>query len=350
MLPLADLPPGWTVGQVGQTGTSRPSTPTTSTRRSTAAPRASSSTASRAWRTPSTTRPATRRTRSSSTSSRWPTPLKALGKYGSEKPDEAKVIPVGTEGYTAAGSTLFYAGKYYTQIVSTQDDPKFAAFALELAKRVAAKQKPGGGAPTTAAAPRRRPRRPPSRAKPAPAEAKAAAKPAAAEITPETYFGFLPAGRQAGRQQVRRPGRLRLQLPVRRLHGRLQGGRSHLAGLPPPLSRRQGGQGGAREVRRRRQAGRGRDQDAHGRGGRRDGRLLEHRPDRRRLPQGQHPGRRQRRHRAQAGRGLRPGAGQEPAGAAPSRSAAGSSSRRVTSAQTFAATIDSRTRHRRFVA
>ncbi len=69
--------------------------------------------------------------------------LKALGKYGSEKPDEAKVIPVGDEGYTAAGSTLFYAGKYYTQIVSTQDDAKFAAFALELAKRVAAKQKPG---------------------------------------------------------------------------------------------------------------------------------------------------------------------------------------------------------------
>ena len=70
--------------------------------------------------------------------------LKALGKYGSEKPDEAKVIPVGDEGYTAAGSTLFYAGKYYTQIVSTQDDPKFAACALELARRVAARQKPGG--------------------------------------------------------------------------------------------------------------------------------------------------------------------------------------------------------------
>ena len=74
-------------------------------------------------------------------------PLKALGKYGSEKPDEAKTIAVGTEGYTTAGSTLFYAGKYYTQIVSTQDDPKFAAFALELARRVAASQKPGGKSP-----------------------------------------------------------------------------------------------------------------------------------------------------------------------------------------------------------
>lgn len=107
-------------------------------------------------------------------------PLKALGKYGSEKPDEAKLIPVGTEGYTAAGSTLFHAGRYYTQIVSTQDDPKFAAFALELAKRVAAKQKPGGGAPATASS--------------SPAEA----NPAATEITPETYFGFLPAAGKQG--------------------------------------------------------------------------------------------------------------------------------------------------------
>jgi hypothetical protein len=97
--------------------------------------------------------------------------LKALGKYGSEKPDEAKTIPVGDEGYTAAGSTLFYASKYYTQIVSTQDDPKFAAFALELAKRVAARQKPGGS----------------------PAAAKSTA-----EITPATYFAFLPAAGKQG--------------------------------------------------------------------------------------------------------------------------------------------------------
>ena len=56
-------------------------------------------------------------------------PLKALGKYGSEKPDEYKTVPIGNEGYTSAGSTLFYAGRFYTQIVSTQDDPKFGAFA-----------------------------------------------------------------------------------------------------------------------------------------------------------------------------------------------------------------------------
>ncbi len=72
-----------------------------------------------------------------------PDSLKALGKYGSEKPDEAQSAAVGDQGYTSAGSILFYAGKYYTQIVSTTDDAKFAAFALELAKKVVARQKPG---------------------------------------------------------------------------------------------------------------------------------------------------------------------------------------------------------------
>jgi hypothetical protein len=69
-------------------------------------------------------------------------PLKALGKYGSEKPEGVSAIPVGSEGYASAGSTLFYSGSYYTQIVSTKDDAKFAAFALDIAKRVAGKQKP----------------------------------------------------------------------------------------------------------------------------------------------------------------------------------------------------------------
>ena len=80
-------------------------------------------------------------------------PLKAMGKYGSEKPEEIKPASVGTEGYTSAGSLLFHAGPYYTQIVSTQDNAKFSAFALDLAKRVAEKQKPAGavagGAPVS---------------------------------------------------------------------------------------------------------------------------------------------------------------------------------------------------------
>ncbi len=135
--------------------------------------------------------------------------LKALGKYGSEKPEEFQTVAVGDQGYTSAGSLLFYAGKYYTQIVSTADDPKFAAFALDLAKRVAAKQKPGGAGPTPAggvaavgappseaAGPARTVT---AEAKSAPAEVKPAeTKPAAAEVTPATLFGLLPAKGREG--------------------------------------------------------------------------------------------------------------------------------------------------------
>ncbi|APW64103.1 hypothetical protein BSF38_05695 [Paludisphaera borealis] len=123
-------------------------------------------------------------------------PLRALGKFGSEKPDENQSIALGDGGYTSAGSTFLYAGKYYTQLVSTQDDPKFAAFALEIARRVAAKQKPGSPAPAPALAA--------SSASPAPATTPTAAatkpadvKPAAAEMSPADYFALLPAG---GRQ------------------------------------------------------------------------------------------------------------------------------------------------------
>jgi hypothetical protein len=77
-------------------------------------------------------------------------PLKAYGKYGSEKPDDAKLVPVGTEGYSASGSILFYAGKFYTQVVTTKDDPKVAAFALVIAKRVAEKQLPSKSAESVA--------------------------------------------------------------------------------------------------------------------------------------------------------------------------------------------------------
>lgn len=119
-------------------------------------------------------------------------PLKALGKYGSEKPDEVKLIPVGDEGYTAAGSTLFHAGKYYNQIVSTRDDPKFAAFALDLARRVAAKQKP-----EPAAADHGKPApEPKPEEKPKP-EAVPATAPTAA-VTPATYFALLPPGNKQG--------------------------------------------------------------------------------------------------------------------------------------------------------
>lgn len=143
-------------------------------------------------------------------------PLKALGKYGSEKPDEFKAVPIGNEGYTTAGSTLFYSGRYYTQIVSTQDDPKFGAFALELAKRVAASQAPGSSkapaAATTAATsiPAAATNGPSTGTPPAVASAERAAgsegeiktgtaptKPGQPDFTPADYFALLPA---AGRQ------------------------------------------------------------------------------------------------------------------------------------------------------
>ncbi len=128
--------------------------------------------------------------------------LKALGKYGSEKPDEAKVIPVGDEGYTAAGSTLLYAGKYYTQIVSTQDDAKFAAFALELAKRVVARQKPGASRAVAATAvaavkPASVPQ-PTDEIGPEAGAGETAAASPTAEVTPATYFTFLPAAGKQG--------------------------------------------------------------------------------------------------------------------------------------------------------
>jgi hypothetical protein len=132
-----------------------------------------------------------------------PDTLKAMGKYGSEKPDEATAATIGDQGYTSAGSTLFYAGKYYTQIVSTADDPKFAGFAMELAKRVVARQKPGGTqvfasatapatpTPGTATAPK-------PTTGPAETPAPAAPKPAVAEVSPATLFALLPAQKRDG--------------------------------------------------------------------------------------------------------------------------------------------------------
>jgi hypothetical protein len=127
--------------------------------------------------------------------------LKALGKYGSEKPEEFQAVAVGDQGYTSAGSTLFYSGKYYTQIVSTSDDPKFAAFAVDLAKRVAEKQKPGGGspgaAPIAAVASARTPAPTAGDATSEGSKPATETKPAAA-VTPATYFALLPAKDREG--------------------------------------------------------------------------------------------------------------------------------------------------------
>ena len=160
-------------------------------------------------------------------------PLKAMGKYGSEKPEEIKPAPVGTEGYTSAGSLLFHAGPYYTQIVSTQDDAKFAAFALELAKRIAAKQKPeaavAGGKPVSTL----------RASSPSCPRARGAARP---KYIAQDVFGysFLTDVFMADYKE----------------------GRRDLAGLPPALPDARGGEGRLREVPGQRQAGRRQGEDA----------------------------------------------------------------------------------------
>ena len=83
----------------------------------------------------------------------FPTTLKAFGKYGSEKTPESVPVEVGGEGFTSAGSVSFHKGKYFVQLVSTSDNPKFAEFSLTMARAVADRiDKPaGGGAAATGA-------------------------------------------------------------------------------------------------------------------------------------------------------------------------------------------------------
>lgn len=81
-------------------------------------------------------------------------PLKALGKYGSEKPEENFTpVAIGKDGYSAAGSTLFYLDKYYVQLVSTRDDPKFADFVTAIARKIEATIDPALAATRMTAAP-----------------------------------------------------------------------------------------------------------------------------------------------------------------------------------------------------
>ncbi len=297
------------VGTAGRAGpsasrarsTSRRSTPTTSTRRSTAAPRASSSTGSRGWPTPSTTRPATRPTSFSSTSSRWPIrsrPWASTARRSRTSSSWSRSATRGTPRPAARSSTRASTTRRSSRPPTTRNSPR-SPWTWPSASPPARSRAPAGTA-----------RRWPPAA--APATWRTAEPPSLAGRRDEAGRGGeagrrrghardalrLAAGQgPRGRSQVRRPGCLRLQLPLRRLHGRLQGGRSHLAGLPAALSRRGGGQGGLPEVPRGRQERRRRGEDDRGRRGRRDRRQHQHRAGRRRLPQGEHRGRDQRRDR-----------------------------------------------------
>ncbi|HEU5117605.1 MAG TPA: DUF6599 family protein, partial [Isosphaeraceae bacterium] len=108
-------------------------------------------------------------------------PLKAFGKYGSEKPQDAETIAIGDEGYSAAGSVSFYRDRYFVQVVSTSDDPKYAEFSETIAKIVSAKI---GGEPLPGSAETE------SMAEATPAEPEKTE----AAISPAALFKLLPAG------------------------------------------------------------------------------------------------------------------------------------------------------------
>jgi hypothetical protein len=122
--------------------------------------------------------------------------LKAMGKYAAEKPEELKMLPIGSEGYAAAGSTIFYSGSYYTQVVATSDAPKFADFALELARRIVAKQGPKpetAVASTTAAPAAATSEDEPGEGAAAGGKEKAMEKPQTKKVmSPEALFSLLP--------------------------------------------------------------------------------------------------------------------------------------------------------------
>jgi hypothetical protein len=66
----------------------------------------------------------------------FPNSLNALGKYGSEKPDGAQLVDIGSEGYEAAGSVAFYERGFFVQVVSSSDEPRYAEFSKAIARQV----------------------------------------------------------------------------------------------------------------------------------------------------------------------------------------------------------------------
>lgn len=136
-------------------------------------------------------------------------PLKALGKYGTEKPEGVETVAgLGSEGYLVSGSARFHAGPYYTLIDSTSADPEFEAFVTQLGRRIAAVQlgqpeplpppKPTVAAtsspPAETAMTQATPATPP-----AAVVGEGAGEAAAIPATPEAIFALLPA--EPGRER-----------------------------------------------------------------------------------------------------------------------------------------------------
>ncbi len=87
-------------------------------------------------------------------------PLKAFGKYGSERPPTSEPFDVGSAGYLDGTSAAFHADKFFVQIISSSKDPRFGAFVQQIAHLVANRIQPPTPAPATA--PAAAPNAPPS--------------------------------------------------------------------------------------------------------------------------------------------------------------------------------------------
>ena len=113
--------------------------------------------------------------------------LKALGKYGTEKPGDVEPLELGADGYASGTSVFFHAKGFYVQIVPTSDSEPFRRFALDIARRISNDILPGSAPDPDASAA-------------AVADESAVAKApddeaeAATEIDPATLFALLPEG------------------------------------------------------------------------------------------------------------------------------------------------------------
>jgi hypothetical protein len=70
-------------------------------------------------------------------------PLNALGKFGTERPEEVEPLELGTAGYASGTSVFFHAKSYYIQIVPTSESDEFRDFALSIARRISNDIVPG---------------------------------------------------------------------------------------------------------------------------------------------------------------------------------------------------------------
>jgi hypothetical protein len=111
----------------------------------------------------------------------FPNALNALGKYGSEKPADAQLVDIGSEGYEAAGSVAFYERGFFVQVVSSSDEPRYAEFSKTIARQVSQLIK-GEKPRLDAAAP----------AAPAVAASAPGSKPAIDASDPTALFKLLP--------------------------------------------------------------------------------------------------------------------------------------------------------------